>query len=59
MVLIIMGLYFFLWGKNNDTQRLPQPNGLTSMPDTSIVAPSSSPTDTSVLLQIDKTCNKN
>jgi len=68
MVLIIMGLYFFLWGKNNDTQNLAQPNvaaaeGSTMMADelttnqsTSTVVPSASPTDSAVL-EIDKNEN--
>ncbi|TKY56413.1 WAT1-related protein [Spatholobus suberectus] len=66
MVLIIMGLYSFLWGKKNDTQRLPQPNvavgegstrmadGLTSAQSTSTVVPTASPTNT-VVLEIEKT----
>ncbi|KAK7372873.1 hypothetical protein VNO80_06263 [Phaseolus coccineus] len=68
MVLIIMGLYSFLWGKKNDTQKLPQPDvaaaegstmmadGLTPTQSTSAVVPSASPTD-SVILEIEKTEN--
>ncbi|KAK7385479.1 hypothetical protein VNO78_31200 [Psophocarpus tetragonolobus] len=53
MALIIMGLYSFLWGKNNDTKSLPQTkgstgtdNGLTLARTTSTVVPSASPIDT-------------
>ncbi|RDY03513.1 WAT1-related protein, partial [Mucuna pruriens] len=64
MVLIIMGLYLFLWGKKNDTQHLPQPNvaaveGSTSMAtmvqSTSTVLPSALPTNSIVVLEIEKT----
>ncbi|KAK2376342.1 hypothetical protein P8452_48376 [Trifolium repens] len=65
MVLVIMGLYYFLWGKRNMIPHLPQPNIAaatlsTSMADdppmaqsTAIIVPSSSP-DESVLVEIDK-----
>ncbi|KAL2317541.1 hypothetical protein Fmac_031417 [Flemingia macrophylla] len=65
MVLIITGLYFFLWGKKNDTQHLPgqiaaAAKGSTIMSDeltgpqsTSTVMPSSSPVNT-VVLEIEK-----
>ncbi|KAE9596011.1 putative EamA domain-containing protein [Lupinus albus] len=62
MVLIIMGLYSFLWGKKKETQLLPQPNvaagkvasmatepaGMQSI----AIVPSSSPKN-SVVLEID------
>jgi len=66
MVLIIIGLYYFLWGKRNEMQHLPQTNVAaaelsTSMDDQPIVSqskavvvPSSSPNE-SVHLEIDKT----
>ncbi|XP_020205504.1 WAT1-related protein At5g64700 isoform X2 [Cajanus cajan] len=63
MVLIITGLYFFLWGKKNDTQHLPQPivaavEGSTVMADgpqsTCTVIQSSSPIN-AVVLEIEKT----
>ncbi|XP_068487591.1 WAT1-related protein At5g64700-like [Phaseolus vulgaris] len=69
MVLIIMGLYSFLWSKKNDTQKLSQPNvaaaegstmmadGLTATQSTSTVVPSASPTTDSVILEIEKTEN--
>ncbi|CAL0317805.1 unnamed protein product [Lupinus luteus] len=64
MILIIIGLYSFLWGKNKETHHLPQPNvaagevasiatepgGIQSI----AVVPSSSPKD-SVILEIEKT----
>jgi hypothetical protein len=65
MILVIMGLYYFLWGKRNMIPRLPKPNVAaatlsTSMADdppmaqsTAIIVPSSSP-DESVLIEIDK-----
>ncbi|XP_061339134.1 WAT1-related protein At1g09380-like [Gastrolobium bilobum] len=66
MVLIIMGLYCFLWGKKNEKQRLPQPNvaaaevsttmaddELAGVQSTAIVVPSSSPNN-SVVLEIEK-----
>lgn len=66
MVLIIMGLYYFLWGKKKEAQRLPQPSvaaGVVStsldiepagVQSTAIVVPSSSPNH-SVVLEIEKT----
>lgn len=60
MVLIIMGLYYFLWGKRNEVPRLPQTNVAaaelsTSMADHStVVVPSSFPNE-SVHLHINKT----
>ncbi|XP_027368428.1 WAT1-related protein At1g09380-like [Abrus precatorius] len=66
MVLIIMGLYSFLWGKQNEIQHLPQPNVSaaevsTNVPDEPVVAqatatvvPSSSPME-SVVLEIERT----
>jgi len=64
MVLIITGLYFFLWGKNNDTHKnvaaaegsTMMIDGLTATQSTSAVLPSASPTD-SVLLEIENTEN--
>ncbi|CAJ1970588.1 unnamed protein product [Sphenostylis stenocarpa] len=65
MVLIIMGLYLFLWGKKKDTQSLAQPNvadaegstmmgdGLSAAQSASTVVTSASPTD-SVVLQVEK-----
>ncbi|GAU25739.1 hypothetical protein TSUD_216700 [Trifolium subterraneum] len=69
MVLIIVGLYYFLWGKRNEIPKLPQSNVAASALSTSIaddplvaqstavVAPTSSP-DKSVLVEIDKTDKK-
>ncbi|PNX83412.1 auxin-induced protein 5ng4-like [Trifolium pratense] len=70
MVLIILGLYFFLWGKKNEIPRLPQTNVAAGELSTSIttddsfqaqstavVGPSSSP-DKTVLVEIDKTDKK-
>ncbi|XP_022637386.1 WAT1-related protein At5g64700-like isoform X2 [Vigna radiata var. radiata] len=54
MVLIIMGLYFFLWGKSNETHNAE--GTTTATQSTSTVVPSASPTH-SVLLQIQKTQN--
>ncbi|OIW02510.1 hypothetical protein TanjilG_12824 [Lupinus angustifolius] len=64
MVLIIIGLYSFLWGKNKETQCLPQPNvaagEVASMATEPVgmqsiaIVPSSSPKD-SVILEIQKT----
>ncbi|XP_047165029.1 WAT1-related protein At5g64700-like isoform X2 [Vigna umbellata] len=57
MVLIIMGLYFFLWGKNNESHAegtTMVADGLTATQSTSTVVPSASPTH-SVILQIQKT----
>lgn len=66
MVLIITGLYSFLWGKKNENPRLPQTNVAaaelsTSVTDdpavaqsTAVVVPSSSPNDDSVVLEIEK-----
>ncbi|KAK7275933.1 hypothetical protein RIF29_17060 [Crotalaria pallida] len=64
MILIIMGLYSFLWGKKKEVQRLPQPNvaagevsSMVTEPDglqaTAIVVPSSSPKD-GLVLEIEK-----
>ncbi|CAJ2652374.1 unnamed protein product [Trifolium pratense] len=69
MVLVIVGLYYFLLGKRNEIPRLPKSNVAaaalsTSMVDdpvvaqsTAIIVPSSSP-DESVLVEIDKTDKK-
>ncbi|CAL0315595.1 unnamed protein product [Lupinus luteus] len=64
MVLIIMGLYSFLWGKRKETQFLPQPNvaagevaSLATEPagvQSIAIVPSSSPND-NVVLEIQKT----
>ncbi|OIW04339.1 hypothetical protein TanjilG_32531 [Lupinus angustifolius] len=64
MVLIIMGLYSFLWGKKKEAQLLPQPNvaagevaSLATEPggvQSIAIVPSSSPKD-SVVLEIEKT----
>lgn len=59
MVLIIMGLYFFLWGKKNDTPNAEAVEESTSIPNvpqsTSTVVPNASPINTSVVLEIEKT----
>jgi len=66
MVLIIVGLYYFLWGKRNEVPRLPQTNVAAAELSTSIadhstvtqssavVVPSSLPNE-SVHLHINKT----
>lgn len=61
MVLIIFGLYSFLWGKRGEKQNLPQPNvaagevstGMLAESTTlqSMVAPSTSPNNTDIHIE--------
>lgn len=67
MVIIIMGLYSFLWGKTNEIPKMSQKNVGTGevsttinidsgvAQSTAVVVPCSSPIDSSVFLEIEKT----